>query len=406
MAFGKAKALVLGFDVDSRRIEELRRHFDRTLEITEQELRDVGIRVTADVADLRDVDFFIVAVPTPVDGTNRPDMSIVLSASRMVGSALKKGDIVVYESTVYPGATEDDCVPVLEQVSGLKNGVDFHVGYSPERINPGDPQRRFETIPKVVSGQDAKTLDIVADVYGAVVTAGVHRASSIKVAEAAKVIENTQRDLNIALINELAMIFNRLGIDTSDVLEAAGTKWNFLKFTPGLVGGHCIGVDPYYLTHRAELAGYHPQVILAGRRVNDHMGAWIAQECIKDVVSRGQGKTVVILGATFKENVPDIRNSKVIDIVSELRAFGAEVQVADPLADAAECRHEYGIELTALEDLPAADAVIVAVSHDEYKQGGWPLVTARLKSGSGLVMDVKAILDRSKVPPNVRLWRM
>jgi len=406
MAFGKAKALVLGFDVDSRRIEELRRHFDRTLEITEQELRDVGIRVTADVADLRDVDFFIVAVPTPVDGTNRPDMSIVLSASRMVGSALKKGDIVVYESTVYPGATEDDCVPVLEQVSGLKNGVDFHVGYSPERINPGDPQRRFETIPKVVSGQDAKTLDIVAEVYGAVVTAGVHRASSIKVAEAAKVIENTQRDLNIALINELAMIFNRLGIDTSDVLEAAGTKWNFLKFTPGLVGGHCIGVDPYYLTHRAELAGYHPQVILAGRRVNDHMGAWIAQECIKDIVSRGQGKTVVILGATFKENVPDIRNSKVIDIVAELRAFGADVQVADPLADAAECRHEYGLDLIALDDLPAADAVILAVSHDEYKRGGWPLITARLKSGSGLVMDVKAILDRSNVPADLRLWRM
>jgi UDP-N-acetyl-D-galactosamine dehydrogenase len=406
MAFGKVQALALGFDVDQRRIEELRRYFDRTLEITEAELREVDIRVSADVADLRKVDFFIVAVPTPVDGTNRPDMSIVLAASSMVGSALKKGDIVVYESTVYPGATEDDCVPVLEKVSGLKNGVDFHVGYSPERINPGDPQRRFEDITKVVSGQDAKTLETVAEVYGAVVKAGVHRAPSIKVAEAAKVIENTQRDLNIALINELALIFNLLGIDTSDVLAAAATKWNFLKFTPGLVGGHCIGVDPYYLTHRAELAGYHPQVILAGRRVNDHMGAWIAQECIKDILSRGQGKTVVMLGATFKENVPDIRNSKVIDIVSELRSFGVSVHVADPLANPAECQREYGITLVPLADLPPADAVILAVSHDEYKQGGWPLVTGRLKSGGGLVMDVKAILDRSNVPPNVRLWRM
>jgi UDP-N-acetyl-D-galactosamine dehydrogenase len=406
MAFGKVRALVLAFDIDRRRVEELRNYFDRTLEITEAELRKVNIRVSADVRDLGEVDFFIVAVPTPVDGTNRPDMSIVLAASEIIGSALKKGDIVVYESTVYPGATEDECVPVLEKVSGLKNGVDFHVGYSPERINPGDPQRRFENIPKVVSGQDAKTLDAVAQVYGAVVEAGVHRAPSIKVAEAAKVIENTQRDLNIALINELALIFNLLGIDTSDVLAAAATKWNFLKFTPGLVGGHCIGVDPYYLTHRAELAGYHPQVILAGRRVNDHMGAWIAQQCIKDILNHGHGKTVVILGATFKENVPDIRNSKVIDIVSELQSFGASVHVADPLADPAECQREYGITLIPLADLPPADAVILAVSHDEYKRGGWTLVTGRLKSAGGLVMDVKAILDRTNAPPNVRLWRM
>jgi UDP-N-acetyl-D-galactosamine dehydrogenase len=406
IAFGKARALVLGFDIDRRRIEELQRYFDRTLEASEAELKQVNIRVSADAADLRDVDFFIVAVPTPVDGTNRPDMSIVLAASRIVGGALKKGDIVVYESTVYPGATEDECVPLLESVSGLKNGVDFHVGYSPERINPGDPQRRFESITKVVSGQDAKTLDTVAEVYSAVVRAGVHRAPSIKVAEAAKVIENTQRDLNIALINELALIFNLLDIDTSDVLAAAGTKWNFLKFAPGLVGGHCIGVDPYYLTHRAELAGYHPQVILAGRRVNDYMGSWIAQECVKDLFNRGNGKTVVILGTTFKENVPDIRNSKVIEIVTELRSFGVSVHVADPLANAAECQHEYGITLTPFADLPPADAVILAVSHDEYKQGGWALVNGRLKPTGGLVMDIKAILDRANAPPNVRLWRM
>jgi UDP-N-acetyl-D-galactosamine dehydrogenase len=406
LAFGKANALAIGFDIDRGRIDDLRRYFDRTLQATEAELRAVDIRVSSDAADLREADFFIVTVPTPVDATNQPDMSIVLSASRTVGKALKRGDIVVYESTVYPGATEEECVPVLERESGLKNGVDFFVGYSPERINPGDPRHRFETITKVVSGQDAKTLEIVAGIYGTVVTAGIHRAPSIKVAEAAKVIENTQRDLNIALINELALIFNLLGIDTSDVLAAAGTKWNFLNFTPGLVGGHCIGVDPYYLTQRAERAGYHPQVILAGRRVNDQMGAWVARECVKYLLSSGSGKTVVILGFTFKENVPDIRNSKVIDIVAELRSYGVDVYVADPLADPAECQHEYGITPTLLADLPPADAVILAVSHDEYKQGGWPLVTGRLKVGGGLVMDIKAFLDRASVPPNVRVWRM
>ena len=282
----------------------------------------------------------------------------------------------------------------------------FTSGYSPERINPGDPQRRFETITKVVSGQDDATLEIVAGVYGSVVQAGIHRAPSIKVAEAAKVIENTQRDLNIALINELALIFNRLDIDTSDVLAAAGTKWNFLRFTPGLVGGHCIGVDPYYLTHRAERTGYHPQVILAGRRLNDQMGEWIARECVKYLLSNGSGKAVAILGMTFKENVPDIRNSKVIDIAAELRAFGVDVHIADPLADPAECEHEYGVRLTPLAEMPLADAVILAVSHKEYTQGGWPLVTARLKGGQGLVMDVKACLDRTCAPNNVKFWRM
>jgi UDP-N-acetyl-D-galactosamine dehydrogenase len=406
VAFGKAGAFVVGFDINQERVTELERRFDRTRETTEAELSAANLRVTSDPADLRKADFFIVTVPTPVDEAHRPDMSNVLAASRTVGKCLKKGDIVVYESTVYPGATELECIPVLEEQSGLKCGVDFHVGYSPERINPGDPQRRFETITKVVSGQDAETLEIVAEVYGAVVTAGVHRAPSIKVAEAAKVIENTQRDLNIALVNELALIFKLLDIDTTDVLAAAGTKWNFLRFTPGLVGGHCIGVDPYYLTHCAEIAGYHPQVILAGRRVNDHMGTWIARECVKHLLRNGGGKTVVILGLTFKENVPDLRNSKVVDILSELRSFGVDVRVSDPLASAAECEKEYDLALSPLADLPPADAVILAVGHDEYRQGGWPLVTARLKPGGGLVMDIKSLLDPASAPNGVRLWRL
>ncbi|MBR0713072.1 nucleotide sugar dehydrogenase [Bradyrhizobium liaoningense] len=406
IAFAKAGALAIGYDIDGTRVEELRRHFDRTLEASESDLRAAGMKVSTDAAELKAADFFIVTVPTPIDAANQPDMSNVFSASRSVGKALKRGDIVVYESTVYPGATEEDCVPILERESGLKCGVDFHVGYSPERINPGDRQHRLESIVKVVSGQDARTLDIVADVYGSVVTAGIHRAPSIKVAEAAKVIENTQRDLNIALINELALIFRLLDIDTSDVLAAAGTKWNFLKFTPGLVGGHCIGVDPYYLTHRAERAGYHPQVILAGRRVNDQMGAWVARECVKYLLANGSGKTVVILGITFKENVPDIRNSKVASIFSELRSYGVDVHIADPLAKSAECKHEYGIELEPIANLPKADAVILAVSHDDYRQGGWPLLIERLKGRRGLVMDLKAILDRSATPADVQLWRM
>jgi UDP-N-acetyl-D-glucosamine/UDP-N-acetyl-D-galactosamine dehydrogenase len=406
VAFGKAGALAIGFDIDRSRIDELHRFFDRTRETTEAELRAAKIRVSADPADLRQADFFIVGVPTPTDAANRPDMSMVLAASRTVARALKKGDIVVYESTVYPGATQEECVPTLERESGLKNGFDFHVGYSPERINPGDAQRRFEDIVKVVSGQDAETLEIIARVYGAVVTAGIHRAPSIRVAEAAKVIENTQRDLNIALVNELALIFNLLGIDTSDVLAAAGTKWNFLRFTPGIVGGHCIGVDPYYLTHRAEIAGYQPQVILAGRRVNDQMGAWIAQQCLKSLHKGGGGKTVVVLGITFKENVPDIRNSKVIDIIMELRSFGADVHVADPLANPGECEAEYGITPTPLADLPPADAVILAVGHHEYAKRGWSLVTSCLKPSGGLVMDIKSLLDRAEAPQNVRLWRM
>lgn len=406
LAFSKLGALAVGYDIDATRVAELNRYFDRTLEVSESDLRSLAMNVSANVEDLKAADFFIVTVPTPVDVANHPDMSIVFAASRTVAKALKKGDVVVYESTVYPGATEEECVPILERESGLKCGVDFHVGYSPERINPGDRQHRLEDIIKVVSAQDAKTLEIVGDVYGAVVTAGVHKAPSIRVAEAAKVIENTQRDLNIALINELALIFRLLGIDTSDVLAAAGTKWNFLKFTPGLVGGHCIGVDPYYLTYRAERAGYHPQVILAGRRMNDQMGAWVARECVKYLLAGARGKTVTILGITFKENVPDIRNSKVVNVVTELRSFGVDVHVADPYAGPAECNHEHGINLEPVNDIPRADAVILAVSHNEYRRGGWPFIVERLKRDGGLVMDLKSVLDRDTAPSNVRLWRM
>ena len=323
-----------------------------------------------------------------------------------VGRALRPGGIVVYESTVYPGATEAVCVPVLEKASGLKCGTDFTVGYSPERINPGDRLHRLETICKVVSGQDEKTLDIVAAVYGSVVKAGVYRAPSIQVAEAAKVIENTQRDLNIALMNELSVIFGRLGIDTNDVLAAAGTKWNFLRFTPGLVGGHCIGVDPYYLSHRAEQVGHNPEVILAARRINDAVAERVARECVRLLLqSSSPTRRVTILGLTFKENVPDLRNSKVADIYTELKSFGCEVAVHDPYADPKDAAHEYGITLSRLEDLPPADAVILAVSHDTYVEQGWTLVQDRLTGGSGVVLDVKGVLERRETPPNVRLWR-
>ena len=327
VAFGR-KESVIGFDINKQRIAALQKGHDATGEVTSQELAETKILYTDSIDELRQADFFIVAVPTPVDEARIPDLTPMIKASITVGKALKKGDIVVFESTVYPGATEEDCVPHLERESGLKCGVDFTVGYSPERINPGDKEHTFTKIKKVVSGQDAKTLDIVAAVYESVVTAGVHRASSIKVAEAAKVIENTQRDLNIALMNELAVIFHRMGIDTVDVLEAAGTKWNFLPFRPGLVGGHCIGVDPYYLTHKAQKLGYNAEVILAGRRINDDMGKFVAQEAVKQILQAGlaiKGARVAVLGLTFKEDCPDLRNSKVIDIITELRSFGIDV---------------------------------------------------------------------------------
>jgi len=406
VAFARA-APVIGFDIDRARIDELRAGRDRTREVDAAELAQPNLACTSDPAALARADFYIVTVPTPIDAANRPDLSAMLSASKTVGHALKRGDIVVYESTVYPGAVEEDCVPVLENASGLKCGGDFTVGYSPERINPGDKAHRFETITKVVAALDAKTLDVVAEVYGSAVTAGIHRAPSIKVAEAAKVIENTQRDLNIAFMNELSEICHALGIDTADVLAAARTKWNFLPFHPGLVGGHCIGVDPYYLTHRAERAGYAPRVILAGRQINDGVGRRVARECARLLMQRGGAAPVVtVLGLTFKENVPDIRNSKVVDIVRELSSFGIAAQVHDPLAPAQEAERQYGIKLATMPALRPADAVVLAVGHEDYVRGGWPLMRKLLKPGGGIVLDVKSLLDRAAKPDEVELWRL
>jgi UDP-N-acetyl-D-galactosamine dehydrogenase len=407
VSFARKGFPVVGFDVDLGRISELNAGYDRTHEVETGDLRHATLSFSSELAAIRSSDFYIVTVPTPIDDAHRPDLGAMIAASRSVGSVLKQGDIVVYESTVYPGAIEEECIPVLAEVSGLKPGSDFKVGYSPERINPGDKEHRFETITKVVSAQDPQTLDIIADVYGSAVTAGIHRAPSIKVAEAAKVIENTQRDLNIAFMNELSLILRELDIDTGDVLAAARTKWNFLPFFPGLVGGHCIGVDPYYLTYRAEKAGYHPEVILAGRRINDGMGRRIARECIRGLLRRkGSGGVVTILGITFKENVPDTRNSRVIDIVRELRDFGITVQIADPLANAEAVAHEYDMTLTDLDALQPADAVILAVAHERYVGGGWPLIQGLLQGGTGLVLDIKMKLDRSSQPAGIELWRL
>ena len=394
----------IGFDLSTERIEALRRGEDRTRESTPEELAETTLRLTADPEDLRGCTLFIVAVPTPIDDNRRPDLRPVESASRMVGRVLGPGAVVVFESTVYPGVTEEICGPILERESGLVRGRDFFLGYSPERINPGDKLHRLDTIVKVVSGEDAATLDRVANAYAAIVTAGVHRAPTIKVAEAAKVIENTQRDLNIALMNELSMIFERLGVETRDVLAAAGTKWNFLRFTPGLVGGHCIGVDPYYLTARAEQAGYYPQVILAGRRINDDMGRYIAQRVVKALNLSGRtaaGARIGVLGLTFKENVPDLRNSKVPDIITELTEYGAVVLVHDPWATPEEVEHEYGLGLAPLDTLADLDALVVAVSHDAYVSEGTPALCARVRP-DGVVFDVKCILDRQAVPPGLR----
>jgi len=407
VAFARSGVPVIAFDIDRKRVDELRAGLDHTREVDFADLKQATLCLDHEPSRLAEADFYIVTVPTPIDGARRPDLGAILSASDTVGRVLKRGDIVVYESTVYPGAIEEECLPVLEKRSGLAGGRDFAVGYSPERINPGDKEHRFETIIKVVSAQDARTLDIVADVYGSVVKAGIHRAPSIKVAEAAKVIENTQRDLNIALMNELSAIFHQLGIDTGDVLTAASTKWNFLNFQPGLVGGHCIGVDPYYLTFRAEKAGYHPEIILAGRRINDSMGERVARQCMRALLQNGRSNPIVtILGMTFKENVPDIRNSKVIDIARELQRVGVDVQVTDPIASAEETVKEYGIKLVPLESLQPADALILAVAHKEYVAGSWPLVVELLKKGQGIVFDVKAKLDRTRKPEGVDLWRL
>jgi UDP-N-acetyl-D-glucosamine/UDP-N-acetyl-D-galactosamine dehydrogenase len=406
-AFARGGAPVVGFDIDAARIAELKAGQDRTREVEAADLRLPTLSLTCDPAAFRGSDFFVVTVPTPIDEARRPDLGAMLEASRIVGGALKRGDILVYESTVYPGAVEEECVPILERESDLTAGRDFHVGYSPERINPGDRKHRFESITKVVAAQDPHSLDIVARVYESVVTAGIHRAPTIRVAEAAKVIENTQRDLNIAFMNELSLIFKALDIDMGDVLAAASTKWNFMPFQPGLVGGHCIGVDPYYLTYRAEKAGYHPEIILAGRRINDEMGRHIARECIRGLLQRKVSRGVVtVLGMTFKENVPDIRNTRVVDIVRELKSFGLSVQIADPLADVGAVVHEHDLTLTELGVLKPADAVILAVAHDQYVRGGWPLIQDLLNNRVGLVLDVKLKLDRSTKPSGVDLWRL
>jgi len=407
VGFARSGVSVIGFDVDDTRLNELRAGQDRTREVEPTDLKLPNLTYASDPAALAMADFFIVTVPTPIDASRRPDLGAMLSASKTIGRVLKPGAIVVYESTVYPGAVEEDCIPVLEASSGLSAGREFTVGYSPERINPGDKTHRFETITKVVSAQDARTLEVVAAVYGSVVKAGIHRAPSIKVAEAAKVIENTQRDLNIAFMNELSAICQKLDIDTGDVIEAAKTKWNFMPFYPGLVGGHCIGVDPYYLTHRAEKAGYHPEVILAGRRINDNVGQRIAHECTRRLLRRGAAAaSVIVLGLTFKENVPDIRNSKVPDIVNELQSAGVGVQVHDPLARPDEAMDEYGIALVDAKALRPADAVVLAVAHEDYIAGGWPLVARLLKGGEGIVLDVKSRLDRAARPAGIELWRL
>jgi UDP-N-acetyl-D-glucosamine/UDP-N-acetyl-D-galactosamine dehydrogenase len=394
MALADRYADVIGFDIDEMRVAALKEGVDSTREIPAERLLRTTLRVTSRLDDLADRTFFIVAVPTPIDKNRQPDLRPLIAASRTVAQALRPGAVVVYESTVFPGVTEEICGPVLAEVSGLTQGKDFHLGYSPERINPGDREHTFERIVKVVSGDTAATLERVADIYAGVVEAGVHRAQSIRVAEAAKVIENTQRDLNIALMNELAIIFEKMEIRTADVLEAARTKWNFLAFTPGLVGGHCIGVDPYYLTAKAEELGYHPEVILSGRRINDGMGAFIAQKLIKMLVAAAKpinGARIGIFGMTFKENVPDLRNSRVPDIIRELHQFGLEPLVHDPMAEAAEASREYGVELTAIEAFPELDAIVLAVPHRQYLEDDASALLGLLKPG-GVVVDVKSAL--------------
>jgi UDP-N-acetyl-D-galactosamine dehydrogenase len=389
---------VVGFDINPGRVQALRTGRDDTLEVSAEELAEAkGLQVTTGLSDLAAANTYIVTVPTPIDAHRQPDLTPLRKASETVGKVLSRGDVVIYESTVYPGATEEECVPILEQQSGLRFNEDFFVGYSPERINPGDKEHRLPSIRKVTSGSTPEAATLVDQLYQSIITAGTHKAGSIRVAEAAKVIENTQRDLNIALVNELAIIFNRLGIDTEEVLEAAGTKWNFLPFRPGLVGGHCIGVDPYYLTHKAQAEGYHPEVILAGRRINDGMGAYVAGQLIKAMLKRRihvDGSRVLVMGLTFKENCPDLRNSRVIDVIEELREFGVQVDVTDPWADPAEAQREYGVELT--NPVPGSyDGVVLAVAHDQFREGG----ARRLREfghSSAVFYDLKSLFPRGE----------
>ncbi|MEM7016261.1 MAG: nucleotide sugar dehydrogenase [Pseudomonadota bacterium] len=408
VAFGRQQRTV-GFDINAPRIKELEQGYDRTREVEREELSATNIHFTSNPEDLQQADFHIVAVPTPVNEAKQPDLTPMLKASETVGKQLKKGDIVVFESTVYPGATEEDCVPILEAQSGLTCGKDFTVGYSPERINPGDKKHTFTKITKVVSGLDKETLDVVAAVYGSVIEAGVYKAASIKTAEAAKVIENTQRDLNIALMNELAVIFKLMDIDTLDVLEAAGTKWNFLRFSPGLVGGHCIGVDPYYLTHKARTLGYRPEVIQAGRRINDNMGKFVVEQMVKKMILQGspiKGARIAVLGLTFKEDCPDLRNSRVIDVIEEWRSYGVEPLVHDPIADPEEARHEYGVELVSWDALSDVEIMVLAVSHQEYRDMAVSDFKAKL-TDNAYVSDIKGCLDRQAFESaGIKLWRL
>ena len=407
--FGKQRRTI-GFDLSEDKVNAYRKHVDPTGEVSQEELRAASkLEVTTDPSALREAGFIVVAVPTPVDDAHSPDFRPLISASTLVGKNLKSGTTIVFESTVYPGATEEVCIPVIEQHSGMQWKKDFFVGYSPERINPGDKQRTLTKITKVVAGDTPETLERVAEIYGSIIGAGVHKASSIKVAEAAKVIENTQRDLNIALVNELAIIFHQIGIDTLEVLEAAGTKWNFLPFRPGLVGGHCIGVDPYYLTYKAETIGYHPQVILSGRKINDGMGKYVAEQTIKRMILRGfsvSKEDVIVLGLTFKENCPDTRNSRVVDVVRELQSFGANVFVHDPVADAKEAEREYGIRLTAWDELPRAAAIVAAVAHREFVQRPLEDLVAKM-APNGVYVDVKSQADAAALGARgIEVWRL
>lgn len=407
--FGK-KTRTVGFDLSAEKVAAYGRFVDPTGEVSTEDLKAaVHLTCSTDPKVIGEADFIIVAVPTPVDEAHQPDFTPLIKSSESVGRHLKRGATVVYESTVYPGATEEVCIPILEKFSGLKWKEDFFVGYSPERINPGDKERTLTKIVKVVSGDTPETLKKVADTYASVITAGVYPASSIKVAEAAKVIENTQRDLNIALMNELSVIFHKIGIDTLEVLQAAGTKWNFLPFRPGLVGGHCIGVDPYYLTHKADMLGYHPQVILAGRRINDSMGKYVAEQTVKQMIGAGhniKGANVIVLGLTFKENCPDLRNSKVIDVIHELQSYGCNVLVHDPVAESGEAEHEYGVSLTAWDDLPRAKAIVAAVAHSEYARLGEGRLSEKLEP-NGVFSDVKSFYDQSALEAaGVTVWRL
>ena len=411
--FGKQHSVV-GFDINTSRIAALMAGTDHTLEVSDEELAvAIHLRYSSDIQTLKDCNFFIVTVPTPIDSSKQPDLTPLITASKAIGSLLKKDDIVVYESTVYPGATEEVCVPVLEEVSGLILNQDFYAGYSPERINPGDKEHRVTNILKVTAGSTPEVADFIDEVYNLIITAGTHKAPSIRVAEAAKVIENTQRDVNIALINELAVIFNKMGIDTKAVLKAAGTKWNFLNFSPGLVGGHCIGVDPYYLTYKAEQLGYHSQIILSGRRINDDMGKYVVENLIKNIIKADvpvKDAKVAILGFTFKENCPDTRNTRVIDIVNELREYGLTPMIADPEADAEEAKHEYGIVFDSVEDIKGMDAIVVAVGHDQFMNFSQEDFNAMFKNGSSeskVLLDIKGILDRKEYEvAGYKYWRL